>query len=179
MLRKATMKNSFQRKVQVWACGLIGLIFCISCAAKVPVSKPETSPSSPREPASLSEQISPPLTPAPAAKGESPANKTYFTHAIRFGGETVSIIAGWYTGDIENWKALAEANPNIDPKRVLVGNKILIPEDLLKTREPMPKEFVDSFYKPKKEKVQPTKPGPSPAEEGEPKLFGPKGPPQK
>jgi hypothetical protein len=60
-----------------------------------------------------------------------------------------------------------------------VGNKILIPEDLLKTREPMPKEFVDSFYKPKKEKVQPTKPGPSSAEEGEPKLFGPKGPPQK
>jgi hypothetical protein len=62
--------------------------------------------------------------------------------------------------------------------KISVGNKILIPEDLLKTREPMPQEFVDSFYKPKQEKVQPTKPGPSPAAE-EPKLFGPKGQPQK
>jgi len=172
------MKSSFQRKVQGWACGLVGMIFCISCAAKAPVPKPEAPPSSPRESAPLPEQISLPPAPAPPAEGEAPAKKTYFTHTVRFGGETVSIIAGWYTGDIENWKALVEANSNIDPKRVLVGNKILIPEDLLKTREPMPQEFVDSFYKPKQEKVQPTKPGPSPAAE-EPKLFGPKGQPQK
>jgi hypothetical protein len=170
------MKSSSQRKVQWWACGLVGMIFCISCAAKAPVPKPEAPPSAPRERAPLPEQISLPPAPAPPAKGEAPAKKTYSTHTVRFGGETVSIIAGWYTGYIENWKALAEANPNIDPKRVLVGSKILIPEDLLKNREPMPKEFVDSFYRPKKERVQPIKAAPSPSEGEEPKLFGPKGP---
>ena len=86
----------------------------------------------------------------------------------------MSIIAGWYTGDIENWKALAQANPHMNPNRIFVGNKILIPENLLKTREPMPKEFVDSFYsKPKKEKPSP-KPGPPEKKEEEPKLFGPR-----
>ena len=172
------MKNSFQRKIQGWACGLVGMIFCISCAAKAPVPKTEVPPSIPSELAPLPGQISLPPAPAPPAETEAPAKITYFTHTVRFSGETVSIIAGWYTGDIENWKAIVEANSNIDPKRVLVGNKILIPEDLLKNREPMPQEFVDSFYKPKQEKVQATKPGLSPTAE-ELKFFGPKGQPQK
>jgi hypothetical protein len=177
-LEGTTMKNSFQRKVQGWTCGLVGMIFCISCAAKAPVPKTEASVSAPGEIAPLPEQASLPPAPAPPAEGEAPAEVTYFTHTVRFGGETVSIIAGWYTGDIENWKALVEANSNIDPKRVLVGNKILIPEDLLKTREPMPQKFVDNFYKPKQEKGQATKPRPSLSAE-EPKLFGPKGQSQK
>jgi hypothetical protein len=93
----------------------------------------------------------------------------------------VSIIAGWYTGDIENWKTLAQANPNIDPARIFVGNKILIPEDLLKTREPMPKDFVDGFYPKAKTKTPPSKPVPSPQKdkEEEPDLFGPKQYPKK
>jgi hypothetical protein len=101
---------------------------------------------------------------------------------VKWSGETVSIIAAWYTGDLDNWKVLAEVmtrnNPNADIKRIYVGNKILIPENLLKTRETMTKEFVDSFYKTSKpEKVAP-KPIPPQAEE-EPKLFGPKELPKK
>ncbi len=188
-MREAPMKGNLQRKVQWWACRLVGIIFCISCAAKAPVPEPATPPPAPRERAHAPKQVSPTPAPTPERVSPEPApvptppakidvkapvKKTYFTHTIRFSGETVSIIAGWYTGDIENWKVLAEANPQIDPKRVFVGNKILIPEDMLKTRELMPKEFVDGFYKPKKGKVPATKPKPSPADEKEPELFGPK-----
>ena len=106
---------------------------------------------------------------------------TYYTHTVKWPGETVSIIAGWYTGDIENWKALGEANPGINPNRISEGLKILIPENIMKTHSPMPKEFVDSFYpKPKQPKepskpaTPPAKPATPPAEEEEPVLFGPK-----
>ncbi len=186
------MKGCLQGKVKWWACGLVGIIFCVGCAAKTPAPKPEAPSPAPRGPAPTPGQISPPpaepaaptspaappapappVAPSPPARGEAPAKKAYLTHTVRFSGETVSIIAGWYTGDIENWKALAEANPNIDPNRIFVGLKILIPEDLLKTRESMPKEFVDGFYR-KKEKAPPAKPSPPPAQEEEPKLFGPK-----
>ena len=197
------MKGCLQRKVKWWAFGLVGIIFCISCAAKTPAPQPEAPPPAPREPSPIPGQVlpaptgpaapiappapavpptptapTPPVVPSPPSRDEAPAKKAYLTHTVRFSGETVSIIAGWYTGDIENWKALAEANPNINPNRIFVGQKILLPEDLLKTREPMPKEFVDGFYR-KKEKAQPVKAAPPPAEEEEPKLFGPKGAPQK
>lgn len=93
----------------------------------------------------------------------------------------MSITAGWYTGDIGNWKALAEANPNINPNRIYEGKKILIPEKLLKTRDPMTKEFVDSFYPKGKPKPAPPKGAPSQPKDKEEELdlFGPKTSPRK
>ena len=106
---------------------------------------------------------------------------TYYTHTVKWPGETVSIIAGWYTGDIENWKALGKANPGINPNRISSGLKIIIPEYMMKTHSPMPKEFVDSFYpkprqpkEPSKPVTPPSKPVTPTAEEEEPVLFGPK-----
>jgi len=118
----------------------------------------------------------PPRGPSPPApvEAEPKPKEAHFAHTVRWSGETVSIIAGWYTGDIENWKALAQANPNINPNRIFEGNRILIPESLLKTREPMPKEFVDGFYSKSKKETPRPKPGPSQKEGEEPKLFGPK-----
>jgi hypothetical protein len=97
-------------------------------------------------------------------------------HRVRFPGESVSIIAGWYTGEIDNWKVLAEVNPNINPNVINEGMKINIPESMLKTREPMTKEYVDSFY-PKarpKPKGTGTRGQPSTPADEEPLLFGPK-----
>jgi hypothetical protein len=97
-------------------------------------------------------------------------------HKVRYPGESVSIIAGWYTGEIENWKILAEVNPDINPNVIHEGMVINIPESLLKTREPMTREYVDGFYPKSRSKSKGTGSRghtSAPAEE-EPPLFGPK-----
>jgi len=141
--------------------------------------EPAPFPSSPpilHPPAS---KIPKPVHPGPASPVEAEA--TYFTHTVRYSGESVSIIAAWYTGDLENWKILAEANPKIDPNRINIGNKILVPENMMKTRELMPREFVDSFYEKGKLLKKPAKTvSPSKKDkEEEPELFGPKSLPKK
>jgi Tfp pilus assembly protein FimV len=192
------MKMHRYPKVYWWIIGMIFLMTLVSCrsTARKPEPTPSQPPSAPSEPATAPQKSSPPQRtspppskPAPPPREAAPLpseksllDETYFTHTVKHSGETISIIAAWYTGDLDNWKVLAEVitknNPNADIKRIYVGNKILIPENLLKTRETMPQEFVDSFYKKSKpEKVAP-KPVPSEAEE-EPKLFGPKELPKK
>ena len=63
-------------------------------------------------------------------------------HVVRWKGETLSLIAQWYTASWKNWEVLARANPGIDPDRITVGNRIRVPESLLKKRKPMPFEFI-------------------------------------
>jgi hypothetical protein len=176
--------------------GLIGFvlawgIFCWSCATKATV-KEESAPSpAPRVEAAAAVKESPPAPPEPAPppkKEPSPApvnpapvrrepppppvketkpQEVFFRHTVKWSGETLSIIALWYTGDQSNWKTIAQANPDLNPNRILGGHEILIPERLMKTHDPLSKEYVDRFYaRAKKEKPK--------AQEEEPKLFGPK-----
>ena len=113
---------------------------------------------------------------------QSLRQRPHFVHEARWQGETLEIIAKWYTGDRKNWPALADANPHIDFKEVAIGNSVYIPEDLLKKRDPLPREFVASCNKkaehkpktkPKKREKRP-KPKSIPEEKDEFKLFGPK-----
>ena len=60
-------------------------------------------------------------------------NKDYF-HKVRYSGETLSIISEWYTGDVENWLALAKVNPQLDPGQMKIGTIIQVPEKLLHNR---------------------------------------------
>ena len=64
-------------------------------------------------------------------------------------GETLSQIAHRYTGSAGNWVKIAKANPQINPQRIRVGQKITIPETLImadlrqttpQTALPLPKE---------------------------------------
>ncbi len=68
-----------------------------------------------------------------------------FYHVIKNEGETISIIAKWYTGDIENFEAILKTNPKLDPLKVTKGDSIKIPAELLIKREEMPKSFVDEL----------------------------------
>ena len=88
-----------------------------------------------------------------------------FVHTVRWEGESLSIIADWYTGNSNNWKALANSDSKLNPTILLAGNQILIPQELLKTRKPMPDEFVASFR---------TNHPLSSGEEDEDNLFGPR-----
>lgn len=100
-----------------------------------------------------------------------PPEVKYLNHKIKWPGENLGLIAHWYTGSAKNWTRLVEANPGIEPRRIKIGDSILIPADLLKTRQPMPIEFLSSATSPQK-----TPPSPSPKKAGNSDkidLFGP------
>ncbi len=66
----------------------------------------------------------------------------YFVHQVRWSGESLSLIAKWYTGHYGNWKKLAQANPGLNPNRIVLGNRIYIPPELMKTKKPLPRKVV-------------------------------------
>ena len=72
---------------------------------------------------------------------EPPKEPPYLVHTVKWPGETLALIAKWYTGDTENWRAIAKANPKLDPRRIRLRSQIQIPSELLKNREPMSREF--------------------------------------
>jgi hypothetical protein len=94
--------------------------------------------------------------PAPSTP-ESP-----YVHVVRWPGETLSSIAAWYTASWQNWEAIAKANPGIDPNRIEIGDEIRIPEALLKTRRPLPSDFLPKAVT--KKAVQPAAPSREPVE---------------
>ena len=72
----------------------------------------------------------------------APVSETqYFSHIIKWPGENLTRISVWYTGTINNWQRIQEVNLSIDPRRIDIGDTILIPENLLITSEPMPMDF--------------------------------------
>jgi len=172
--------------------GAIALWMCAGCAAKKsdlpPPASPQAQPQTPSAAPPPSVPGQSPATrgstpggwpPSGSGTGKSPAelrSGPMLVHKVRYPGESVSIIAGWYTGDIENWKVLAEVNPEVNPNVIHEGMKIKIPESLLKTRESMTREYVDGFYPKSRSKSKGTGSrgqSPKPADEETP-LFGPK-----
>ncbi len=95
----------------------------------------------------------------------------YLLHTVKWNGESISIIAEWYTGDLQNWEMLAKHNPHLDPNKIYIGDTVQIPKKHLITTKPMTKEFVQSFYP--EQQVPENEPKPETNEE-EPELFGPK-----
>jgi hypothetical protein len=71
-----------------------------------------------------------------------PEGADYFKHRVKWPGETLSLIARWYTGSYGNWKTIAQANPGLDPNRIAVGDTINIPPKMMKTKEPLPRKVV-------------------------------------
>ncbi len=63
-------------------------------------------------------------------------------HQVKWQRETLYSIALWYTGSGKYWKALADANPDIKPHRIRIGDTIRIPQHLIKTKRAMPADFV-------------------------------------
>ncbi len=69
-------------------------------------------------------------------------NLALYVHVVRWKEETLSFIAQWYTASWKNWEALAKANPELDPDRIMIGDRDPDSGSLLKTRKPMPSEFL-------------------------------------
>jgi hypothetical protein len=102
----------------------------------------------------------------------APESRMY-AHKVRHRRETLFSIALWYTGLGANWPRLIAANPDIDPRRIHIGDTVLVPEKLMKTHHPMPPGFPHSGHKRRKtEKVHRQQTAP-PAKNDAPPLFGP------
>lgn len=59
-----------------------------------------------------------------------------FRHIIRK-GQTLGLLAQWYTGSVNNWKKISKVNPTITPNIMPVGSIIVIPTNLLKNTTPL------------------------------------------
>jgi hypothetical protein len=130
-----------------------------------------------------SDAAAPPPREEGRVPAEAPADRSEpsdLVHTVRWKGESLSIIAKWYTGKAGNWRRLAEHNPLNDPDRIGIGDRISVPAPLLRTREPLPRDFVKRHVRTPKEadpseEPEPSRPVEAPAPEDEgPELFGPK-----
>lgn len=98
-------------------------------------------------------------------------------HQVQWPGETLEFIAKWYTGSTTNLEALADANPNINPGALAIGNKIFIPADLVRKRSAMTKDFLAKSVSANKKtttKKKEPKPKLKDPDEIEFEVFGPK-----
>lgn len=195
-----TVKTEFQKKIGLIVIGFGVAMFCFSCATapprlekpapaprvegspvekETPPATPKPAPVRPKEtqtgPQKPAPAVQKPPSPPPAVKETKP-QPTFYMHTVKYSGETLSVIALWYTGSHGNWKEIAQANPDMNPSRIFPGSEILIPDGLLKTHDPLTKEFVDRVNaRTKKEKPKAnTQAQPVQTQQEEPKLFGPK-----
>jgi hypothetical protein len=108
-----------------------------------------------------------------AQAGKSKPRSSYYYHKVKYPGESISIIAKWYTGDVKNWHSVAKVNPKLDPNRITVGDKIRIPNKLLHTQKPMPRSFVVGSAKRKKSEPSQVKTVKTAEKESEPSATSP------
>ena len=123
---------------------LTGITLAWALLLLVNCSRPQIeSRQTPTDPPSLVYAVKPTPEPRPP-EPETVTEPVPYVHTVRRSGETLMVISRWYTGSADNWKRLVEANNGINPRRIKVGDKILIPEALMKTQRPMPADFMSS-----------------------------------
>lgn len=161
-------------KQQKIAKGLLALslIWILNCCAyqhsplqpapEVPPAQVEIKPETP---------VAVPDTPALEIPTPATPEPRFYLHKVRWPEETLSHIAKWYTGAVKNWNAIAKTNPELDPKKIDVGDTISIPEELLTSRKPMPHSFVRASVRKKSAPLSSSKKISTPSES--PKLFEP------
>ncbi len=82
-----------------------------------------------------------------AKKAPPPQEPSYHTHTVSAQGETLAIIASWYTGDSQNWKAIADATPGLKPNKMRIGDVVNIPAQLVIKHEPLTKKALQQYLK--------------------------------
>jgi hypothetical protein len=73
---------------------------------------------------------------------EVASDEDMYLHTVQWPGETLALIAEWYTGDSKNWTVLSDFNAGYGSDAVQPSQVILIPKFLLITTTPMPRSFV-------------------------------------
>ena len=151
---------------------------CISLGPLYPPSPPAPPPpqrtnsaSASQTPSTSAVNGSGPQANIEALTDKSPGPpRAGYLHTVRWQGETLCLLARWYTGSWKNWRTLADSNSAINPDRLVIGDTVVIPEGLLKNRKPLPRNLVLSLAA-KERGHQMSSP---PEEAGPLDLFGPK-----
>lgn len=108
--------------------------------------------------------------------GQFEDSQDVYVHTVEWPGETLPMIAQWYTGSKENWKILSQTNPKLASRQLAVNDQILIPIALVKNSQKMPEEFLATFSEKKRasqrKSSSQTKQGSGKKEEFQP--YGPK-----
>ena len=68
-------------------------------------------------------------------------------HYVTMPGETLSILARWYTGDRDNAGRLARINKLTDPNTLSIGDSLLVPSYLLNNKNRLTPEALTSLQK--------------------------------
>ncbi len=88
---------------------------------------------------------------------EDASDEDMYLHTVQWPGETLALIAEWYTGDSRNWTILSDFNAGYGSDAVRVHEVILIPKFLLITTTPLPRSFVAPTPQPEGPRLPPRK----------------------
>jgi len=140
------LKTAFPANKIIILIALLSLFFCFSCVGKNQSGLSGGISDEQQKQDTTEQGDSSKNNPAAKLKSKKPVVSKGIDHYVRWKGETLSIIAKWYTGETDNWKALAALNPEINPHLLHMNIKIHIPYELIKNRKSMPKKFLIQFY---------------------------------
>lgn len=126
-----------------WALVLAGVLAAWGCASIKPeVSPPVDGPAPAVVPAAPAASPSPAASAPPALDTAVVRQRRFVLHAVRWPEENLALIARWYTGKADHWKAIAQATPNLRGRALAPGDLVFIPEELIRRREALPRSFV-------------------------------------
>lgn len=95
--------------------------------------------------------------PPPPDASPEPPKPAMLEHTVQYRGETVGLIARWYTGRSSNWQEIVAANPGLRPERINIGDTIMIPAEIVVNDQPMPASAVKRSASSKTEDTEPGK----------------------
>ena len=96
------------------------------------------------------ETPSKPVAPSPAKKevlAIADGVEGDIIHLVKYKGETLRLISGWYTGNADNASRIARINGFKDANALILDQKIRIPRYLVTKDTPLMKEDVDFYLK--------------------------------
>lgn len=91
--------------------------------------------------------VAPTQTKQMETPASSAARSEDVLHVVRFPGETLRMIANWYTGDSTNAERISRINGLENANQLTMGNSIRIPRYLLQTKDAMPEGEIERYLR--------------------------------
>ncbi len=113
---------------------ILVILLCVSCVG--------TNKKAEDDSLAITEPVEQEVVEKPAPPPPPPPPKDYI-HTVRHPGECLWIISSWRTGKAGNWREIIKANTGLNPATINIGDKIIIPHELMRKYQAMPRSFVE------------------------------------